>query len=149
MKKNKGFTLVELLAVIVVLSLLLTIAVPNVIALSQRIKRNMYCTKVDNIESAAKMYGNDNLDGFTKKSDGTEELRIKVYTLIENNVFKKENKDCDKSRTASNPNSNCVKDPRNDTSMDNDVIVLTRQDKKVVAKYQHKNSDDETYCKNR
>jgi len=139
MNKNKGFTLVELLAVIVVLSLLLTIAVPNIIALSQRIRRNMYCTKVENIETAAKMYGNDNLDGFVNNK-----MEVYVYELIDNNVFKKEDKNC-KLKNSSNP---CVKDPRNNAMMDTDKITLTKQDKKVVAAYQYKNKDDETYCKN-
>ena len=140
MKKNKGFTLVELLAVIVILALILTIAVPNVIALSKRIRRNMYCTKVENIESAAKLYANDNIDGFTNNT-----MTIPVSTLIENNVFKKEDKNC-VVRNSSKP---CVKDPRNNSMMDTDNIVLTKQDKKIKAEFQYKNNEDKEYCKNR
>ena len=68
MKKN-GFTLVELLAVIVIMALLLTVAVPAVIGVSTRIRANMYCTKVEDIESAAKIYGENYKDLIEEKSD--------------------------------------------------------------------------------
>ena len=140
MKLSKGFTLVELLAVIVILALLLTIAVPNVISLSKKIRNNMFCTKVDNIEIASKLYGDDNLDGFI---DGQMELY--VSDLIDNNVFKKEDKNC-VLRNSSNP---CVKDPRNNAMMDTDKIILKKQDKQITAEYQYKNNEDKDYCKNR
>lgn len=140
MKKDRGFTLVELLGVIVILALLLTIAVPNVIALSQRIRRDMYCTKVQTIESAAKMYGNDNIDGFVNN-----QMEIYVSDLIDNNVMKRENKNC----VLNNSSNPCVKDPRNNTMMDTDKIILTKQDKKIVANYEYKNNEDKEYCKNK
>ena len=95
MKKN-GFTLVELLAVIVIMALLLTVAVPAVIGVSTRIRANMYCTKVEDIESAAKIYGENYKDIIEEKPDKT--LKITVYNLIENNLYKKEDKDCDKAQ---------------------------------------------------
>ena len=58
---NKGFTLVELLAVIVLLGLLATIAVPSAIGISNNIKKNMYCEKVDMIISDAKRWGDGHL----------------------------------------------------------------------------------------
>ena len=140
MKKVSGFTLVELLGVIVILALLITIAVPNVIGLSQKIRKNMFCTKVDNIEIAAKMYAEDNLDGFNNN-----QMEIYVSDLIDNNVFKKEDKNC-VLRNSSKP---CVKDPRNNSMMDTDKIILTKQDKKIVANYEYKNNEDKEYCQNR
>lgn len=124
MKKN-GFTLVELLAVIVILALLLTIAVPNVISISQRIRKNMYCSKIENIESAAKIYGQDYIDDISS----TE--RIRVSKLIDNNIYKKEDKNC----VLGNSNKPCVKDPRNNSMMDNDLITITIKDKRVYAEY--------------
>lgn len=145
MKKNKGFTLVELLAVIAILALLITIAVPSVIALSNRIKGNMFCTKVENIETAAKMYANDNLDVF---NNGNATIHVK--DLINNNLFKREEKDCD----CNNVNKPCVTDPRNKSRMDGASIILTRTDKQITAKYQYdpkgeKVKADEEYCKNK
>ncbi len=59
MKNSKGFTLVELLAVIVILAILITIAVPSTIGISNKLKENMFCKKIDSIEVAAKLYGED------------------------------------------------------------------------------------------
>ena len=65
MKKN-GFTLVELLAVIVILGLLIAIAVPSALKLSTKVKEKSYDTKVDLIEQAAMNFGQSNL-GLIKK----------------------------------------------------------------------------------
>ena len=125
LKKN-GFTLVELLAVIVILALLLTIAVPSVIQISNRIKKNMYCSKIEDLESAAKLYGNDNIDYF----DTHDQVEVSVKDLVENNLFKKEDNKCEY-----NDSKPCVKNPRDGSSMDNDKIVITKRDKKIVAEY--------------
>lgn len=60
MKKN-GFTLVELLAVIVILGLLIAIAVPSALKLSNKVKEKSYSTKIDLIEQAAMNFGQSNL----------------------------------------------------------------------------------------
>ena len=44
MKKKNGFTLVELLAVIVILAIILLIAVPNVIGIIDKAKKDSYCS---------------------------------------------------------------------------------------------------------
>lgn len=59
MKKN-GFTLVELLAVIVLLALLMAIAVPSAFKLNSKVKGKAYNTKIDLIEQAANNYGQSN-----------------------------------------------------------------------------------------
>lgn len=55
MKKN-GFTLVELLGVIAILALLATVATPAIISISNKIKENMYDTKVKLIKETAVLY---------------------------------------------------------------------------------------------
>lgn len=60
MKKN-GFTLVELLAVIVILGLLIAIAVPSALKLSSKVKEKSLDTKIDLIEQAAMNFGQSNL----------------------------------------------------------------------------------------
>ena len=135
MKKN-GFTLVELLAVIVIMAILLTIAVPNVIGVSNKIRKNMYCSKIDDIEAAAKLYGNDYIDEIEKS--GNEKI-IYVYTLVENNMFKKEKDNC-VLKSNDNP---CITDPRDNSSMDNVSIKLTKKDKRINAEY---DKDKKSVC---
>lgn len=127
MKKN-GFTLIELLAVIVIMAILLTIAVPNVIGISKKIRKNMYCSKVEDIEAAAKLYGNDYIDEIEKHGNT---MKINVYTLVENNLFKKETDNC----VLRSSDNYCIKDPRDNSSMDNDEIILTKRDKRITAEY--------------
>ena len=57
MKNNKGFTLVEIISVIVLLGLIIGIAVPSVMNASTNVKKKTLQTKVDNIEQAAVLYG--------------------------------------------------------------------------------------------
>lgn len=94
MKNKNGFTLIELLAVIVILAVIITIAVPSTISISNRIKENMFCSKVDFIENAAKLYGEDRRDSFTNTVtiDGTKYsgVTIKVKQLVTTNYLKKD-----------------------------------------------------------
>lgn len=60
MKRN-GFTLVELICVIVLLALLMVIAVPSALKLSSKVKDKSYLTKIDLIEQAANNYGQTNV----------------------------------------------------------------------------------------
>lgn len=58
---KKGFTLIELVVVIVLLGLLMTIAIPSSFKLANKVKVKAYDTKVKIIEDAAKAYGQNNL----------------------------------------------------------------------------------------
>ena len=58
---KKGFTLVELLAVITLLGLLSLIAIPVVDKLIKDSEEQLYQTQIDNIESAARNYYADKI----------------------------------------------------------------------------------------
>ncbi len=60
MNNKKGFTLVELLAVIVLLGLIISIGVPGVMKISEKMKSKSLNTKIDIVESAAVLWGQDN-----------------------------------------------------------------------------------------
>jgi prepilin-type N-terminal cleavage/methylation domain-containing protein len=127
MKKN-GFTLVELLAVLVILALLITIAVPNVISISQKIKKNMFCQKVTYIEAAAKLYGQDNIDYLPKT--------ITVGDLVNYGYYKKANDKCVVGTIEKPSNNPCVTDPRDNSMLDSKTITLSVVNKQVKAVYQ-------------
>ncbi|MCX4365013.1 MAG: prepilin-type N-terminal cleavage/methylation domain-containing protein [Bacilli bacterium] len=78
---KKGFTLVELLAVLIILGLIIVIAIPSYTEIYSRIKRSNMQSKVTEIETAALKYGNLIKDD-VKNSKGNCTI-IKVATLIE------------------------------------------------------------------
>ena len=62
MKNNKGFTLVELLAVIAILAILVIIALPNVLKMFNDSKKNSFLTEAKTVYSeAGKKYISDNI----------------------------------------------------------------------------------------
>jgi type IV pilus assembly protein PilA len=69
---KKGFTLVELLAVLVILSLLMVIAVPASINVSKKVKAKMYNNKVSLIKDAALLWAQDN-KACLQKNTGTSD----------------------------------------------------------------------------
>jgi len=69
MKNQKGFTLVELLAVIVLLALIAGIAIPSALTISKKVKEKTYSTKIDLIESAADNYAISNISLVRKGTD--------------------------------------------------------------------------------
>lgn len=84
---NKGFTLVEILSTIVIIALLIGIGVPGVMQISKRMKFRSYETKIDLVERAGELWGQDNkallgetectIDGVTYKCK-----KVKIKDLI-------------------------------------------------------------------
>lgn len=129
MKNNKGFTLVELLAVIVILALLVSIAVPSTISISNKLKTNMYCKKIDSIEVAAKLFGedrrNDLSNTYTDENGSYNSLNnVEVIELINSGYLKKENN-----------NSPFITDPRNNESLDNLKFTVYKKYERIYVSF--------------
>ena len=90
MKNKKGFTLIELLCVIAILAVVSTIASASIVNLSNASKVNLYCAKLEMIESAAKTYAvgyEYELNNSTTFYDGYKSLIITVNDLVESGAL--------------------------------------------------------------
>lgn len=126
---KKGFTLVELLAVIVILALLATIAVPSAFSISESIKKNMYCEKVDMILSSAKNWGSSHLSQL--KTDCYKEYPISYF--IQEGVIKKETDDAEKGY---------LLNPLTNEKMDEKIVVLYKKNNRAYAYYKEGDTDE-------
>ena len=80
---KKGFTLIEVIMVIAIITILSLILIPNVMVLINENKKRSCEKMIDNIESAAKMYVNQNKYelGFDCVDNKTKEITLK--TLVD------------------------------------------------------------------
>ena len=126
---NKGFTLVELLAVLVILSLLITVAVPSVNKILLNINENMYCEKVTNLENAARLYAEDYYMDQSSIDEKVIEGSIPLSILIEKSYLSKNEETC----ALGSDNNPCILDPRDDTGMDNLTFRVYTKNRRIYA----------------
>ena len=110
MKKN-GFTLVELLAVITLISVISLIAMPAVQESIYTSKQKAYDTQISNIKKAAKDWSSENLS-YLPEEDG-ESITITLYSLMSLGYIED---------SLINPKTDKYFDP-------NTVITITRKNK--------------------
>ena len=81
---NKGFTLVEIIAVIGILALLLLVIVPSVNGILNRSKENLNKEQIAQIENAARNWGLENIELEDTDGDGKMEPNptyVEIQTL--------------------------------------------------------------------
>lgn len=135
---KKGFTLVELLAVLVLISLLMGLAIPGINRISNNMKKKSYNQKIKLIESAAELWGQDNKTRLqtTKCNIDVNEVpcyKIEIEELLSENYLDSDN------------NSGKYANPKNDEDMKDCIVFVYKQNKRVYAKFD--NGSDSSACK--
>ena len=138
---NKGFTLIELLAVIVLLGVVAAIAIPGIGNLNKTIKKNMLDKKIDIIEEAATLYGEDNKNDIIESINSYKGAPCKNYIVsdfVPNYLDKDNENEC---LTGSATGNGCITDPRNDKNyLDKVKVIIYYKNKRVNAKVDIDNS---------
>lgn len=124
MRNKNGFTLVELLATIVILGLIILAATPAVLSIASKIRTSMYCTKIEMVKKAGQMYGQENAltaECFVDDTLYTCES-LTINDLIENDYI------------IADGENNVLTDPRDKSSMNNTrVMVYSKYNKYYAA----------------
>ena len=143
MKRKRGFTLVEVLVVVAIMSVLLILVVPSITGSSSSTRKKAYDTKVALIEDGAVLYGQEhyreivnnadnNLSGYSKKV--IDNVTYRIYTLKVKDLVREDYLTAD----IENCSTNCVLDPRNSgTYLDENQIEIriNTNTRKVTAEY--------------
>ena len=142
MKKN-GFTLVELLVVIVIISVLSIIVIPSIININKNINKRLLEEKKEHIESSAILYANNNEEIF----NGTDEVKVFVYELINTNYLSVDVDTTDNrcSGASGDTTKGCILNPTKTgtaSSMNNSYVILRKEGVGVSATFV--TDDDET-----
>ena len=107
-KNNKGFTLVELIATIVILSIVLSIGAYSIIKIIDKSSEKEYKLLIENINSAAELYYQEcKYGGITDDTiTGCNDLGsgITLGDLVENGYLTGNSKDDNNEYTLVNPN---------------------------------------------
>ena len=124
MKRKKGFTLVELLAVIVLISLLLIITISSIQNVNRNSKSKLCRTKLSLIEDAVNLYLTNNPECFFNSDESNN-----CYSQI-----------CSKLSKDSNNNDTCITSVNNLVELgivekDKDDIVINPLNKKDMGNY--------------
>lgn len=109
MKNRKGFTLIEILAVIAILSILISAASISVIEIRKKMNNRLYNTKISLIESAAILWGEDNEYELSLEENECENILVDDLVTEGYLKYDKDNK---------------VINPKDDSSMNNGIITV-------------------------
>lgn len=123
--KKLGFTLTEILIVIVIIGVVLAISIPSIIAVRKRINERLLENKKDLILVAAELYGKD-------KGITTDTI-IYVYTLIEAKYIDADIKSNDSNCSGEHTEKGCVINPVDDSSLNNERILIKKNGNGVIA----------------
>ncbi|MEG1288336.1 MAG: prepilin-type N-terminal cleavage/methylation domain-containing protein [Bacilli bacterium] len=125
---KKGFTLVELLAVIVLIAIIGAIGTYGIMGVNRNIKEQLWAGKVDLIKTGAEQYGDENknlLKGncIIKEKDVSNCMEVTVGNLIEKGfVTTKEKDDTGKGIIKNDATNKVVNEEKVFIYLENDVV---------------------------
>ena len=143
-KNNKGFTLVELLTTIVLISLLIGIGIPGVMKISERMKARNYKVKVDLIEQAGTLWGQDNktllqtdnCDLDNNLNTGTEGKEYKCHLIKINDLIIEDYLEADGNNKDESENTGYEYiDPITNDNIVNNCVWVYKKNNRVYSKY--------------
>ena len=127
---KKGFTLVELLSVIVLLGVVLTLGTVGVASIKKRINDNMFTSKLDYILTAAKTWGGDHKDLIETANN------ITVQELINAKYLKTEERDPSNNAAVLYDNDkNSVNGLEIKVTLENNRVYACIEKEKAKGKY--------------
>ena len=132
MKKN-GFTLVELLSVLVLISLLMGIAIPGINRISKNMKTKSYNEKKELIESAAVLWGQDNKTLLQSTSCTVNGVDYSCYRISIKSLIEEDYLDYDR-------NGNEYIDPETYSDIKDKCVYVYRKNKRVYAYFDKENA---------
>lgn len=122
---KKGFTLSEIIAVIILISIIVAIAVPSVLSVRKRVNERLFEGKKETILVAAELYGQDNPHLFNP-----DEFIVTVGELVNANYVEKDTEQNDKNCSDS---YGCAINPIDNSSLNNVKILVKRNVSTVIA----------------
>ncbi|MDE6284601.1 MAG: type II secretion system protein [Bacilli bacterium] len=149
---KKGFTLVELLAVIVILSVIMTIGVTSFGSISKKARQEMVETKLDALETAAQKWGQEHLSELNAKSGCTiTDKKGKSYTssnCLTVTAVKLINARAYETNESDNNGKPTLKNNVTGVSMLCDTITIYKRNNRVYAITKEVKSNNASYTCN-
>ncbi len=123
---NKGFTLTELLAVIVLITIVGSIAAFSVLSLNDDINENLFEAQKEIILKGAELYGQDNINDIIDIcDDGNKCIEISIKEISSDYLDRSD--ECEKSK--------CILNDITGVSMEDDIIRIFIKNNRIYTEF--------------